>query len=120
MPRPVITHVHLTNGKIFRGMHERTTTTKSTGIIRGTDIIPDFNGNDDDGNAKLAARGYWVIIHAKSGQICWTGRVKSVQTDASVPHWYFEVDNTLNNSPDDPGSGDETVGVTVVNPDNGP
>jgi len=124
MPAPPgISIVNFTDGKIKRGRNKRITSQPSTGWLQGGApgyIMPQYT-NPQDQNAELARRNYWVIIHAKSGTICWTGKLTNVRDDRTEgAEWSFQVNNTLNNSPDDPGSGDETVTVTVINPDTGP
>src|SRR5262245_6397714 len=120
MAAPEIPGVTFTDGKIYRGRGRQKASQPSTGWIKGGGgVIP---GADDLGKANEAIRqrAFWVIVHAKSGKICWTGKLMSVSNGPGYWEWHFTVDNTLNEADDAPGSGEDTVTVTVVNPDNGP
>jgi hypothetical protein len=118
VPAPTVSRATFHDGRILRGTSKHTTATGTFGSIRGENICT--KASDEDIRADIAARGHWVIVHGKAGKICWTGRITSVQIEGPVQMWSFEVYNTLNLADDDPGSGDETVTVTVVSPDNGP
>ena len=118
MTAPNVTAVRFHAGKISRGTGRHKTSTKTVGVIHGGNICT--KQTTDDINADIASRGHWVIVHARSGKICWIGRITEYGIGASIPYWNFEVENSLNSADDDPGSGDETVTVTVVSPDNGP
>jgi hypothetical protein len=117
--------VRFHEGKLYRGQNRQKTATKSKGTLHGEAICTKVDTSRNDGgipavNQDLAARGHWVIIHAKSGKVCWTGKITNAGFGASVYFWDFEVENTRNDADNDPTSGDDTVTVTVVSPDNGP
>jgi hypothetical protein len=118
MPFPAVTHVSFRENRISRGTGRQKTSTKTVGTIRGINICT--KTTTDDITEDIGKRGHWVIIHARAGKICWIGKVTSYYVVASAPYWDFEVANSLNDADADPDSGDETVTVTVVSPDNGP
>lgn len=114
---PNIISVDMT--QIKRGKNKNKTIQTSNGEIHAAIIA---GASVPDAQAAITARPFWVIIHAKSGKICWAGRLISVREKLNVEHffWTYTVSNTLNNFPDDPSSGSDEITVTVVNPDTGP
>jgi hypothetical protein len=120
---PNISTVVFDDGKMYRGRNKQLGGRASTGWIKGGGgIMPNWQ-NLQNANAILQSTNYWVIIQNKAGTVCWTGTLTFVDgsnTQDDPLKWHFSVEPIVNDEPADPGQGDETVTITVVNPDSGP
>jgi hypothetical protein len=119
MAEPTITHLEFIDNTIYRGTTKGTPSSKvSPGWLRGTDIMTG-NPTVEEANERLNNIAYAVNASAFARTVLWTGRLILCENDGSADgyKWHFALNNTLNDA--NGQHGNETVSVTVTNPDPG-